>query len=329
MTAEEPDPARTSRWGWVIIVGAVLVLVVGLYVALRPAADSGDTNGATAGDVTTTAPPAPSTPPATEPPPPLAAGTDGLDWITAVDGVGVLGSDGRVLMESPFSLSWDKRAAWDGGDGFAYVGDDRTLWWARPSATEAVLDLADVDFLWALVDVTTTDDGPVAILRDPLADAGPDGLRWVALETGEDVPAVEGVLDTPSTEWLGIRFGAQGRWAGIDQPDWSQVEFGADGVPVPPYPLPELVITDDGGEELLRLELGDFDNPIAMLHDFDGRRLIVSVEAMEPATGIRGVHIVDLECADCTTTISTGGPDSFDLVGVLESSGPVTVTALG
>ena len=120
----------------------------------------------------------------------------------------------------------------------------------------------------------------------------------------------------------------QGRWAGIDQPNWSGVEMSPEGMPVPPYPLPELVVTDDAGAELARIELGTFDAPIATLHDFDGRRLIVSVEALEPASGARTVYLVDLECADCTEVWQTEGPDSFDLVGTLPTEGAVVVTAL-
>jgi hypothetical protein len=93
------------------------------------------------------------------------------------------------------------------------------------------------------------------------------------------------------------------RSVAIDQPD-------PDGPPV--------LAVEENGNEVLRVPVGTLQEPLLIVHSFDGRRLIVSREPAD-APGPRTVFVIDLECVECTEVIRTTGPDSFDLVGVHES----------
>lgn len=90
---------------------------------------------------------------------------------------------------------------------------------------------------------------------------------------------------------------------------------------------PSVLVVEENGNEVLRVPVGTPEEPLLIVHSFDGRRVIVSREPAE-APGPRTVFVIDLECADCTEVILTTGPDSFDLVAVVESEGPIVQPAL-
>ena len=246
----------------------------------------------------------------------------GIEWIRSTYPSGIVLSDGTTIPEPAIAYFSLKSVAWDGADGVAYLadgGDEKwQLRWARPGSDSLVAELEW--FTHALADVVRIDDTPYAILFLPGFNGEDPGFRWIDLITGADVPPIDGYVRTAG--FYAVSTGAQGRWVHLEEPDWSDIERGEIGEPIPPFPLPLVIITDDNGAELLRFEIGDFERPYVTLHDFDGRRVIVSKEPFEPAAAPRTVYLVDLECPGCTTVIDAG-PDSFDLVGVSRSVGPV------
>ena len=125
----------------------------------------------------------------------------------------------------------------------------------------------------------------------------------------------------------GETFSVADRSVTIEDPDWSDVEHDEAGGPIPPFDLPELVVSE-GGREVLRLPVGSEGRPYVDIHDFDGRRLVIAAQPQEPATPPTTVWIIDLECADCTQMIETPGPEYFDLIGVLPQEGDVVQPAL-
>jgi hypothetical protein len=249
-----------------------------------------------------------------EPLGPMSIG--GLDWIRAVYPSGVFGSDGRRLTRTSPVLHSVKSAAWDGDEGIVMIDPEGRLLRIHPGGEDVIAELPDdLQELVAVVDV----DGR-SIAGYTRLEGNATTITWIDITTGEpaDGPGDRVVLRGDGR----IELAAQGRRARIDHPDWSGVPRGEGGEPVPPFPLPELVITDDAGTELLRLPIGSEQRPLAVLHDFDGRRVIVSAEPWEPAAAPRTVWIVDLECVACTQTVDAG-PDSFDLIGIATSEGPI------
>jgi hypothetical protein len=230
------------------------------------------------------------------------AGVGAQRWIKATH-EGVFGSDGTLFGGNPVPFRGIKNVAWDRGEGFIYLTEDGDLRWWRPAGEQLVAAIGELGTIISIVDVVDDPEGPVVVL-----DNGSDPIR-VRLNTGQQLPLVE-PLHGPVRMWGG------GRGAYIDSPDWSEGELDEGGFPVPPFPLAELVITYSNGGELLRFEVGTFEQPWAVLHDFDGRRVIFSVEPLEPAAAPRTVYVADLECPTCTEVIFAGA-DSFDLVGTL------------
>ena len=230
------------------------------------------------------------------------AGVVAQRWIKASH-EGVFGSDGTLFGGNPVPFLGIKNVAWDLGEGFIYLTEGADLRWWRPAGDQLVAAMGELGTSISITDVVDDPEGPVVVL-----DNGSDPIR-VRLNTGQQLPLVE-PLHGPVRMWGG------GRGAYIDSPDWSEGELDEGSLPVPPFPLAELVITYSNGGELLRFQVGTFEQPWAVLHDFDGRRVIFSVEPLEPAAAPRTVYVIDLECPTCTEVI-LAGPDSFDLVGTL------------
>lgn len=243
-------------------------------------------------------------------------------WIQSTYPNGIVPAVGEAYPDLSIAYFGMKTVAWDGADGVVYLADGGEgkwlLRWARPGEDRLVLELEW--FTEALADVVVVDGVQYAILFQPGYVGVEAGFRWIDLNTAAEASPLDGYVRL-SGEYA-LAYGAQGRWAHIEDADWTDVAQGEGGEPIPPFPLPMMVIEDDAGRELLRFEIGDFERPYVTLHDFDGRRLIFSKEPFEPAAAPRTVFLVDLECPGCTQVFEAG-PDSFSLVGVEKSTGPV------
>ncbi len=257
----------------------------------------------------------------TIPPAGIEIGPD-VAWLHGIYPNGLGLSTGASYPDLSIAYFGMRTVAWDGVDGVVYLADGGEgkwlLRWARPGEDSLVLELEW--FTEALADVVVVDGVQYAILFQPGYVGVEAGFRWIDLNTASEVSPLDGFVRL-SGEYA-LAYGAQGRWAHIEDADWTEVAQGEGGEPIPPFPLPMLVIEDDAGRELLRFEIGDFERPYVTLHDFDGRRLIFSKEPFEPAAAPRTVYFVDLECPGCTQVFEAG-PDSFSLVGVEKSTGPV------
>jgi hypothetical protein len=221
--------------------------------------------------------------------------------------------EGVVLYEYPLTILYGRNTAWDGGEGFVALTGSGLIW-LRPSGQDTV----NAPF-GSIVDVSISERGTHIVGIDPF-----DGevVVWVELETGDETtrPNESKTLD-------GVTFTVGDRMATIEAPDWSDAEVDEIGRPLPPFDLPTLVVTE-GGEEVLRLEVGGDQLPHVNIHDFDGRRLILGAEPFEPAVPPVTAWIVDLECAGCTQRVDTETLEYFDLIGVLPSGGPVVTPDL-
>ncbi|HEX5671971.1 MAG TPA: hypothetical protein VFY46_04535, partial [Acidimicrobiia bacterium] len=207
-------------------------------------------------------------------------------WLRAQFGVGVSGSDGTLFVADPLRGFFIKTVAWDHGDGFVYLSQEGAVRWWRPTGETEVVRFDDPTDDLTIVDVSMFDRQVVVVEHN-------GSLLAFDLLTGE---ATDSALQRYRRVETGeISFLANGSTAAV---------IGN-----------ELVVTHPDG--VLRLGLGTPERPVAVMHDFDGRRAIVSIEAEEPADAPRIVFVVDLQCSDCTELIVTTNADSFDLVGTL------------
>ena len=226
----------------------------------------------------------------------------------------IVDDQGEVLYEFPFTIPDGRRnTAWDGDDGFVALNESGLVW-MRPEGRQTI----DVP-QGSIVDIAVTEAGTHVIGIASMEDGS---VSWVELETGNEVEAPSGASTTD-----GETFSVADRSVSIEDPDWSDVERDEAGGPIPPFDLPELVVSE-GDREVLRLPIGSEGRPYVDIHDFDGRRLAIAAQPQEPALPPTTVWIIDLECADCTQTIETPGPEYFDLIGVLPQEGDVVQPAL-
>lgn len=216
----------------------------------------------------------------------------------------VLDDTGRVLARFPFRVG-SENVAWDGSDGLVIVTESGVAW-IRPGGT--LQQTIPID---EIVEVALVGE------RHVLGGRALGGtVEWYELETARRIDPPEG------RTVVGETFQAQGRTATVLEPDWRDVERGEAGEPIPPFDLPEVVVEDTNGSEL-RFPVGTTERPHVQIHDFDGRRLIVSAVPQEPATPPQTTWIIDLECANCTRVVETDSPQTFDLVRTLSSDGDI------
>jgi hypothetical protein len=225
----------------------------------------------------------------------------------------LFGVNGLIADLEEFAWS-NGRVAWDGAAGIVYVAADGTLRRLDPGGNrELTGDLADGDQS-RILDVVLGDPGYVAV--------GEGGVVWFDMASGRRVDApVDGVTFDIDR---GMVHTGQGRNAWVDDSSLDSAQRNEEGWPSGDFDLPSVVLDDSStGEVLTTLVLGTYERPYLRIHDFDGRRLIVSREPYEPANPPSTVFIIDLECGNCTQVIETTGPHSFTLVGVSQSDGPV------
>lgn len=318
--AELHEAARTAeivafdsvRWHRRVLLAApaaALVALVAMAVLLLPGPSSPPvgpptTSDVTTSDVTTTTAQTSTTSnaaivPWLEP---------GTLWIRG--GLSGVYDDSGALIEDVDFLSigllgGGRASAWDGDIGFVAISE-KVLWFRDGEAVETDLPVGPI------VEVVTVGGVPIVGIG-PVDASGT--TTWFDLSSSEPAEPPESARTVD-----GATFEAGGLVTFIDFPDWTSVSRGEGGELIPPFDLPELVVTD-GAEELLRVAIGSEERPYALLHDFDGRRVVFSVEPYEPALAPRTVWIVDLECASCTVRVESDGPEWFDLVGTLAREG--------
>ncbi len=221
----------------------------------------------------------------------------------------------RLGLNGDFAGSW-RRMAWDGDRGVVYIDGSGALRHATPESDEVIGYVADP---WVAEILAVAAGEPTRVAVSTGA-----GAWWVNLTTGEFIEATGEPVGTDSPVT------AQGVTATIDDSAMRAAPRGEAGEPLGDFELPSIVFTDSTtGEVLSRLYVGTKDRPFLVIHDFDGRRLIVSRIPNEPANPPMTAFFVDLECPDCTRRIETGGPQSFSLVGVSLREGPYAWAELG
>ena len=220
----------------------------------------------------------------------------------------IVDAEGAVLFEFPSTILYGRNTAWDGGNGFVAL-TEAGLIWMRPDHRQTI----DAPF-GTILDVAITETGTHVI---GIQDADDRSVSWLELESGDEV-------EEPSTARTndGKTFTYGDRKVTIIDPDWSDEEKDETGMPLPPFDLPELVVTDED-TEVLRITVGSEERPFVEIHDFDGRRLVISALPVEPAVPPSTVWIIDLECSECTQRFDTPSLEYFDLIGVLPSEGGV------
>lgn len=281
-------------------IAASVFAVVFLLPQAAPNDPAGEGTSTTVVPVTTTIPTEPST---TSPVAPPAA-----NWVQGgVDRI--LDDEGKTLAEFPQTILYGRNTAWDGGDGFVALNDSGLIW-----ITSDQRRTVDAPF-GTILDVAVSDTGTHVV---GIREAETGAVRWLELESGDEVGAPATARTTD-----GVTFTSGTRTATIVEPDWSDAERDETGMPLPPFDLPELVVTEEGAE-VLRITVGSEERPFVEIHDFDGRRLIIGAMPVEPAVPPVTAWIIDLECSDCTQRIDTASLEYFDLIGALASEGEVT-----
>ncbi len=298
------------------IVAATSTTAAGTTAAPDVATTLAEATTTTAPESTTTMSAESTTTSSTEAPATDGIDVSGAEWVRTQNPDAIVDSNGDVILQTGAPLLGTKTAAWDTGSGVVTVTADSRLRWVRPGADTIIpLEWPDPDPP-ILLDVVLLDAGPAAALRTFGGD-----VMWVDLTTGD---VVDGDPDRADVfEDHGDQLGAQGRKVSVFFPENADVERDETGALIWPYELPQLVVTDTAGDELVRITLGTEQDPFVKLHDFDGRRVVVSQEGWEPALAPRTVFIIDLECGDCPVETVEIGPDTIDLIGVVPSEGPV------
>jgi len=200
-------------------------------------------------------------------------------FIYGLDGIR---SDAGQLIWEPDSLgSRSQFIVRDGQGGFVFLAAGG-LWWVRSGADSPVLVAGpDWTFGWPR-EVITTDDGPVVRLQKPaVGDVLVDVFVDLASDQVVDVTSDGRIRNIAGQEWwvvgdlavtvtyAQVEWLEEGGVAEVIEPAHLIVSRASDGTPS--TPLFDIVIGTDGEEW-------------ARIHDFDGRRIVVSTLPYEPAS---------------------------------------------
>lgn len=201
---------------------------------------------------------------------------------------GLVADDGTVLWEAP-SYQFDKAVARDRTGGLAFV-EGAQLWWFEEGASDPQAVATGVP--GRIVEVIDAGQGAVASLG-----FGPYVHVWLANgEQADEVSGFVGIDDSGTEVWS-----AGNAWSvWIDGPGLDAANDGSAGV----ASLPRLVVADSTGAVVVDEAIGTTAEPWVRIHDFDGRHLIVSYGAVEPATPPETFLVIDLACATCTSSFT-------------------------
>lgn len=168
--------------------------------------------------------------------------------------------------------------------GLVWIDADGLWWLPRGHSQPSLVVSGGVDGLFSVV---STEEGPAA--RVSLGRPGRVGL--FDLDRGEQIADRGGWGRDPSgLEWI-----VGDLIAVVVEP---QVVWDAEGQPAEVIEPAHLLIRR-GGQVVLDLRVGGVYQAWARIHDFDGRRLIVSRFVHEPALPVETFYVIDLACPDC------------------------------
>ncbi|GIU92736.1 MAG: hypothetical protein KatS3mg011_1642 [Acidimicrobiia bacterium] len=200
------------------------------------------------------------------------------------------------------------------------------LWWLPAGEPRPRLVRADVD---QFVRAVPTDEAPAALVH--LTDGSP---YWVDVETGQPTePDTPGVVVLPDPTTTPVWYARNGLAAVVTPPE---VSYDDEGQPVEVEAPARLIIgpsdtiiiregamsVNFAGPHLFDISVSTLESPWARLHDFDGRRIIVSRGPFEPALPEETFLYIDLGCGDCHTLFAAAGT-SAALNTVDEAAVPV------
>lgn len=274
---------------------------------------------------------------------PAGGVTDPIVWFDGFSvGTGAPGREPVLLTETEGNNFGLKMIADDGAGGFVTLADERTLLWWRAGVGEPdriSVDLGDARMSAAeVLDVVPAESGAVVDLQvnfdDPTADQACQSLRaLVDLATGAVVGGVEAAGESLplglESGWITAECFGEGRAkvaSGLSVrlvvPEYTDLDPES-GAPRAPVPTSQVVITDQTGAEIATFDVTTDEQPWAVLHDFDGRRILISREAWEPALPARTFFLIDLDCLECGLgePFTTGSAASADLATPLGEAG--------
>ncbi len=93
------------------------------------------------------------------------------------------------------------------------------------------------------------------------------------------------------------------------------------GGPVLRQPVELVVAEADTGREQAVVNIGTPVQDVVLVHDFDGRRVVVSRTAYEPALAPQVMFVIDLGCGGCTRRHDTVAAGGAGLTGAVEGVG--------
>jgi hypothetical protein len=239
---------------------------------------------------TTAAPTTTAGPSSTEASTTTTTTAPGLDlsdrrWVLhTIDGIE---DDAGTLLFDSDPLLGETNLVRDHEGGIVFT-DTFGLWWWRSGETDPDLVL-DGAFL-RLIEAIPTANGPVVRL------AGADD-RYVDIANLVEVAPIPGGVEI-GEDFSEVRRAYNGLTATVTQPE---VTLDPEGFPDQVVEPAHLIVTRNG-EVQLDLRIGGPVEAYARIHDFDGRRLIVSRAPYEPALPPETYLLVDLACDGCTET---------------------------
>jgi hypothetical protein len=244
-------------------------VLVAALITTACAAPAADTTTTTVARPTTTT----SAPTTTTSTPPI----DENGWM-ALGPEGLRTWKGEVV-RSEATTGWNTLAR-DRSGGVAFLADGR-LWWL-PAGERAPMVVAPVD--GDLIEVIATADGPVA--RIGLCPSVHVRLTDGATIVGPEDSKVDVSCTTGATTWHAVNgLAARITGPGVVLDDEDQI-VGIEDVA-------HLEIDHDG-TEVLSVPVGGFYEAYVRIHDFDGRRVLISRGPFEPAMPEESYFLIDL-----------------------------------
>ncbi len=270
----------------------IWVLALVLVVAACGDGTSETTTTGSPGTTTspTVVPPTTNAPATTQPAVTTTTAAPGVDfadlpWVLHTI-EGITDPSGTVLFDTDPLLGGENLVR--DRDGGIFFTDTFGLWW-WPAGEEDPDLVLDGSF-FRLIEAIPTASGPVVRIAD-VAD------RYFDVTNLSEVAPLEGAVETTDDFGL-IQHATNGLSATVTQPE---VTLSFEGFPDDVIEPAHLLISRDG-ETLLDLRIGGPVEAFARLHDFDGRRVIVSRGPYEPALPPETFFVIDLACPECTKT---------------------------